>query len=100
MDSILPLIPGLIEELESGIEVLDVGCGAGRALNLMVEAFPKSRFTGYDISEEATATGRAAGTGQCTVRSQGCNGARPYFLWANMMIGRITYERPNCGPGK
>jgi len=60
MDSILPLVPGLIEDLESGIEVLDVGCGAGRALNLMAEAFPKSRFTGYDISEEATATGRAA----------------------------------------
>jgi 2-polyprenyl-3-methyl-5-hydroxy-6-metoxy-1,4-benzoquinol methylase len=60
MDSILPLVPGLIEDLESGIEVLDVGCGAGRALNLMAVAFPKSRFTGYDISEEATATGRAA----------------------------------------
>jgi len=60
MDSILPLVPGLIEALENGIEVLDVGCGAGRALNLMAEAFPKSRFTGYDISEEASATGRAA----------------------------------------
>ena len=60
VDSILPLVPGLIDEPKSGIEVLDVGCGAGRALNLMAEAFPKSRFTGYDISEEATATGRAA----------------------------------------
>ena len=30
MDSILPLVPGLMEELEGGIEVLDVGCGAGR----------------------------------------------------------------------
>ena len=60
MDSILPLVPGIMEELKSGIEVLDVGCGAGRALNLMAEAFPKSNFTGYDISEEATATGRAA----------------------------------------
>jgi len=60
MDSILPLVPGLIDELENGIEVLDVGCGAGRALNLMAAAFPRSRFTGYDISEEATATGRSA----------------------------------------
>ena len=60
MDSILPLVPDLIDELKRGIKVLDVGCGAGRALNLMAEAFPKSKFTGYDISEEATATGRAA----------------------------------------
>jgi len=60
MDSILPLVPGLIDELKNGIEVLDVGCGAGRALNLMAAAFPKSRFTGYDISDEATATGRSA----------------------------------------
>lgn len=60
MDTILPLVPGLIGELKSGIEVLDVGCGAGRALNLMAAAFPNSRFTGYDISEEATATARSA----------------------------------------
>jgi ubiquinone/menaquinone biosynthesis C-methylase UbiE len=60
LDSILPLVPGLIENLEKGIEVLDVGCGAGRALNLMAKSFPASRFTGFDISEEAIATGRMA----------------------------------------
>jgi cyclopropane fatty-acyl-phospholipid synthase-like methyltransferase len=51
-DHILPLVPGLTERLEAGIEVLDVGSGSGRALNLMARAFPQSRFTGYDISEE------------------------------------------------
>jgi 2-polyprenyl-3-methyl-5-hydroxy-6-metoxy-1,4-benzoquinol methylase len=51
-DHILPLVPGLTERLEEGIEVLDVGSGSGRALNLMARAFPKSHFTGYDISEE------------------------------------------------
>jgi len=60
MDSILPLVPGLIEDLENGIEVLDVGCGAGRALNLMAASFPASRFTGYDFSEEAIAAGKMA----------------------------------------
>ena len=51
-DHILPLVPGLTERLEAGIEVLDVGSGSGRALNLMARAFPNSHFTGYDISEE------------------------------------------------
>jgi ubiquinone/menaquinone biosynthesis C-methylase UbiE len=60
MDSIIHLVPGLIQDLENGIEVLDVGCGSGRAINLMAKSFPKSRFRGHDISEEVIATGRAA----------------------------------------
>lgn len=32
IDHILPLVPGLIGQLERGIDVLDVGCGAGRAM--------------------------------------------------------------------
>jgi 2-polyprenyl-3-methyl-5-hydroxy-6-metoxy-1,4-benzoquinol methylase len=54
-DHILPLVPGLVQTLEQGIEVLDVGCGSGRALNKMAQEFPNSRFTGYDFSEEAIA---------------------------------------------
>lgn len=53
---ILPLVPGLIADLERGIDVLDVGCGSGRALNKMAKRFPNSRFTGYDFSEPAIAT--------------------------------------------
>ncbi|MBA4453167.1 MAG: class I SAM-dependent methyltransferase [Nitrosopumilaceae archaeon] len=51
--SILPLVPGLVEDLKEGIRVLDVGCGSGRALNLMAKNFPNSQFTGYDFSKEA-----------------------------------------------
>jgi SAM-dependent methyltransferase len=58
-DHILPLVPGLTERLEKGIDVLDVGCGSGRALNLMARTFPNSRFLGYDLSEEAIAHARA-----------------------------------------
>ncbi len=58
-DHILPLVPGLTERLEDGIDVLDVGCGSGRALNLMARKFPNSRFSGYDLSEEAIARARA-----------------------------------------
>src|SRR5919205_2668347 len=54
-DHILPLVPGLAERLDSGIDVLDAGCGSGRALNLLARTFPNSSFVGYDISEEAIA---------------------------------------------
>ena len=58
-DHILPLVPGLTERLEGGIDVMDVGCGSGRALNLMARTFPNSRFVGYDFSEEAISRARA-----------------------------------------
>jgi SAM-dependent methyltransferase len=58
-DAILPLVPGLTERLEGGIDVLDVGSGSGRAMNLLARKFPNSRFVGYDFSEEAIARARA-----------------------------------------
>ena len=52
INEILPLIP-TFEKLKSGIKVLDVGCGSGRAINLMAKSFPHSQFIGYDFSSEA-----------------------------------------------
>jgi len=59
IDVILPLVPGLPERLARGIDVLEIGCGAGHAINLLGRAFPRSRFTGYDFSSEGIAAGRA-----------------------------------------
>jgi 2-polyprenyl-3-methyl-5-hydroxy-6-metoxy-1,4-benzoquinol methylase len=59
LDQVLPLAEGLTERLREGIDVLDVGCGSGRALNLMAAAFPKGRFRGYDASEEAIAAAQS-----------------------------------------
>jgi len=53
VDGILPIVPGLIDKLHQGMKVLDVGCGSGRAINLMAKTFPKSQFYGYDFSNEA-----------------------------------------------
>ena len=50
---ILPLIPGLSDKLANGIQMLDVGCGRGLIMNRLAELFPKSRFTGMDLSSEA-----------------------------------------------
>lgn len=59
VDTTLPLVSQLVERLRTGIDVLDVGCGSGHAINLMAKAFPQSRFTGYDFSEEGIAAGQA-----------------------------------------
>jgi ubiquinone/menaquinone biosynthesis C-methylase UbiE len=59
IDGTLPLVAGLVECLEGGIAVADIGCGEGIAVNLMARAFPNSTFVGYDISEEGIATARA-----------------------------------------
>jgi SAM-dependent methyltransferase len=53
LEEVLPLVPGLTERLESGIDVLDVGCGSGRAMIRLAERFPRSHFVGYDFSAEA-----------------------------------------------
>lgn len=58
-DHILPLVPGLHEKLQGGIDVLDVGCGSGKALNLLARTYPNSRFAGYDLSDEAIEAARA-----------------------------------------
>ena len=56
---ILPLVPGAEERLEQGASLVDLGCGRGRALLVLGERFPNSRFVGYDLSREAIEFGRA-----------------------------------------
>lgn len=58
INSTLPLVPGLTEKLKAGIEVADVGCGAGHAICVMGAEYPNSRFVGYDFSEDGVALGR------------------------------------------
>jgi len=43
----------LVLRLERGIQVLDLGCGEGTAMNLMAEAFPETCFMGMDNFETA-----------------------------------------------
>lgn len=44
----LPALDGVVARLEAGITVADVGCGHGHSTLLMAEAFPNSRFHGFD----------------------------------------------------
>jgi 2-polyprenyl-3-methyl-5-hydroxy-6-metoxy-1,4-benzoquinol methylase len=67
---ILPLVPGMAERLEEGANLLDLGCGRGRALVVLAERFPRSTFLGYDLSADAIAfaTAQAAERGLENVR--------------------------------
>lgn len=44
----LPALEGVVAQLQAGISVADIGCGHGHATLLMAEAFPNSRFHGFD----------------------------------------------------
>jgi len=48
VSSWLPALDGVVQKLESGIAVADVGCGFGHSTLLMAKAFPRSRFHGFD----------------------------------------------------
>jgi SAM-dependent methyltransferase len=54
----LPALDGVVDKLKSGAKVADVGCGVGFSTLLMAEAFPASRFTGYDFHEPSVEEAR------------------------------------------
>jgi len=44
----LPALEGIVPKLEAGAMVADVGCGFGASSIIMAQAFPASRFFGFD----------------------------------------------------
>jgi SAM-dependent methyltransferase len=44
----LPALDGVVEQLQVGITAADVGCGHGHSTILMAQAFPRSKFHGFD----------------------------------------------------
>jgi SAM-dependent methyltransferase len=56
----LPALTGVQEKLELGATVADVGCGHGASTIIMAEAFPNSRFDGFDYHPESIARAREA----------------------------------------
>lgn len=61
----VPAVPEVQAKLRRGVLVADVGCGSGRALIKLAQAFPRSRYVGYDAyapaTAKATANAQAAG---------------------------------------
>ena len=56
----LPALDGVVEKLERGALVADVGCGHGASTILMAQAFPNSTFVGSDYHDGSIETARAA----------------------------------------
>jgi SAM-dependent methyltransferase len=54
----LPALDGVVEKLERGASVADIGCGHGSSTVLMAQAFPNSTFFGSDIHEGSIETAR------------------------------------------
>ncbi len=75
---ILPGLEGVVDRLEAGALVADVGCGSGVALCTLADAFPASRFDGFDPSRHAIDRARAkvaaSGMTNVDVRVAGADG--------------------------
>ncbi len=59
VSSWLPALDGVVAKLEAGARVADLGCGHGASTILMAQAFPRSRFFGFDYHEKSIETARA-----------------------------------------
>src|SRR5699024_1582480 len=44
----VPALDGVLEKLQAGARVVDVGTGHGAPVLLLAQAFPRSQFVGYD----------------------------------------------------
>ena len=55
----IPALDGVAEKLEAGANVADVGTGHGAPLIMLAQAFPRSRFYGFDTHEPSIEIARA-----------------------------------------
>jgi SAM-dependent methyltransferase len=56
----LPALDGVVDKLEAGARVADIGCGHGHSTVLMADSFPASRFCGFDTHQDSVAAANDA----------------------------------------
>lgn len=54
----IPALTGSEEKLQAGGKVADIGCGHGSSTIIMAQAYPNSRFWGFDNHEKSIETAR------------------------------------------
>ena len=75
----LPALEGVVDKLQNGARVADVGCGHGASTIVMAKAYPRSRFFGFDFhapsievaGERAAEAGVGARVSFTTATAQG-----------------------------
>jgi SAM-dependent methyltransferase len=56
----IPALDGVQAKLEAGAQVADVGCGHGASTLIMAQAYPHSRFVGFDYHQPSIQRAREA----------------------------------------
>ena len=59
LDAVLARVPGLVDRLRTGADVLDAGCGYGHVALQIADAYPASRISGYDTAPASVEAARA-----------------------------------------
>jgi SAM-dependent methyltransferase len=60
VDEWLPALDGVVEKLQAGASVADVGCGLGASTILLAQAFERSTFAGFDTHQQSIDGARGA----------------------------------------
>jgi len=53
INSWLPTLDGVVEKLQKGAKVADIGCGHAASTIIMAKAFPNSTFIGFDFHDKS-----------------------------------------------
>ncbi len=81
----LPALEGVDAKLRVGAKVADVGCGLGASTRLMAQAYPRSKFMGFDYHQESA-------RGSSSSRSPGIAPSRT----STRSGAPTTRSRPSC----
>jgi len=110
LSSWLPALDGVVEKLERGATVADIGCGYGSSTIIMAEHFPNSRFLGVDFHDASIVHARenARGHGNVsfeTARAQDFSGTGYDFVCMfdslhdmGDPVGAVRYIRERIKP--